>query len=38
MLLDEAKKYRGELMRDKKYFVDKNNEVMFEREVNLCEH
>lgn len=38
MTLEEAKRYREELMRERKYFVDKNTEVVYEREFSLCEH
>ncbi|MFJ7627578.1 DUF4246 domain-containing protein [Streptomyces sp. NPDC097595] len=38
MTLDEAKAYREELMRERKFFVDEHNEQLFEREFSLCEH
>jgi hypothetical protein len=38
MSLNEANVHRQELMKERKYFVNKNNEVVFERAVNLCEH
>ncbi|WP_343242098.1 DUF4246 domain-containing protein [Streptomyces sp. SID9727] len=38
MTLEEAKTYRDELMRERKFFVDENNEQLFEREFSLCEH
>jgi hypothetical protein len=38
MTLDEAKAYREELMRERKFFVDEHNEQLYEREFSLCEH
>ncbi|TRV78284.1 DUF4246 domain-containing protein [Streptomyces sp. 130] len=38
MTLEEAKGYREELMRERKFFVAENNEQLFEREFSLCEH
>ena len=38
MTLEEAKRYREELMRERTYFVDKHNRVVYEREFSLCEH
>jgi hypothetical protein len=38
MTSEDAIYYRKKLMEERKYFVDKNNEYVFEREVNLCEH
>ncbi|MFF7340181.1 DUF4246 domain-containing protein [Streptomyces sp. NPDC008163] len=38
MTLEEAKAYREELMRERKFFVDEHNEQLFEREFSLCEH
>ena len=38
MTLEQAKEYRGELMRERKYFVDKHNGDMYERPFSLCEH
>jgi hypothetical protein len=36
--LDHAKRYREELMQERKFFVTKNNEFLFERPFSLCEH
>ncbi|KAI9140256.1 hypothetical protein BKA69DRAFT_1081054 [Paraphysoderma sedebokerense] len=36
--LKTAKIYREELMAERKYFIGKNNEYLFEREFSLCEH
>ncbi|OKJ69991.1 DUF4246 domain-containing protein [Streptomyces sp. CB02460] len=38
MTLEEAKAYREELMRERKFFVGEHNEQLFEREFSLCEH
>ncbi|KND03948.1 uncharacterized protein SPPG_01399 [Spizellomyces punctatus DAOM BR117] len=38
MTLKEAKVFREELMKERKYFVGKNNDEMFERQFSLCEH
>ncbi|MDT6985344.1 DUF4246 domain-containing protein [Streptomyces lusitanus] len=38
MTLEEAKAYREELMRERKFFVDEHNEQLYEREFSLCEH
>ncbi|MFF9277059.1 DUF4246 domain-containing protein [Streptomyces griseosporeus] len=38
MTLDEAKAYREELMRERKFFVAEHNEQLYEREFSLCEH
>ncbi|THA46490.1 DUF4246 domain-containing protein [Streptomyces sp. A1136] len=38
MTLDQAKAYREELMRERKFFVDEHNEQLYEREFSLCEH
>ncbi|MFE3928382.1 DUF4246 domain-containing protein [Streptomyces sp. YIM B13508] len=38
MTLEEAKAYREELMKERKFFVDEHNEQMYEREFSLCEH
>ncbi|MEU3607294.1 DUF4246 domain-containing protein [Streptomyces sp. NPDC035033] len=38
MTLDEAKAYREQLMRERKFFVDEHNEQLYEREFSLCEH
>lgn len=36
--LEEAKKHREELMKERKYFIEINNECLFERPFSLCEH
>ncbi|MFG2972112.1 DUF4246 domain-containing protein [Streptomyces sp. NPDC048331] len=38
MTLDQAKNYREQLMRERKFFVDEHNEQLYEREFSLCEH
>ncbi|MGW3989942.1 DUF4246 domain-containing protein [Streptomyces sp. NPDC004830] len=38
MTLDQAKAYREELMRERKFFVAEHNEQLYEREFSLCEH
>ncbi|KAF9169481.1 hypothetical protein BGX21_009424 [Mortierella sp. AD011] len=38
MDLKEAKEHREELMKERKFFVKKTNEEMFERLFSLCEH
>lgn len=38
MTLEEAKEYREQLMRERKFFVDEHNEQLYEREFSLCEH
>ncbi|GAA3388051.1 DUF4246 domain-containing protein [Streptomyces roseoviridis] len=38
MTLDEAREYREQLMRERKFFVDEHNEQLYEREFSLCEH
>lgn len=38
MTLAQAKTYREQLMRERKFFVDEHNEQMYEREFSLCEH
>ncbi|KAL3774384.1 hypothetical protein ACHAW5_007944 [Stephanodiscus triporus] len=38
MTMEEAKLHREELMTERKFFIKENNEQLFEREVNLCEH
>lgn len=38
MSLEDAKKYRTDLMAERKYFVNTNNEELFERPFSLCEH
>ncbi|MEV6769012.1 DUF4246 domain-containing protein [Nocardia sp. NPDC051030] len=38
MTLDQAKAYREELMRERKFFIGEHNEDLYEREFSLCEH
>ena len=38
MSLDEAKIYREELMKERKFFTTRNTEEVFERPFSLCEH
>ncbi|MEU0913322.1 DUF4246 domain-containing protein [Streptomyces althioticus] len=38
MTPEQAKAYREELMKERKFFVDEHNEQMYEREFSLCEH
>ncbi|MFD8150514.1 DUF4246 domain-containing protein [Streptomyces sp. NPDC059720] len=38
MTLDDAKRYREELMQERKFFVAEHNEQLYEREFSLCEH
>jgi hypothetical protein len=38
MTLEQAKQYREELMKERKFFVDEHNQVVYEREFSLCEH
>ncbi|MER6216671.1 DUF4246 domain-containing protein [Streptomyces sp. NPDC001674] len=38
MTLEQAKAFREELMRERKFFVDEHNEQLYEREFSLCEH
>lgn len=38
MTLEQAKHYREQLMRERKFFVDEHNEQLYEREFSLCEH
>ncbi|MFJ8908301.1 DUF4246 domain-containing protein [Streptomyces sp. NPDC102351] len=38
MTLEEARAYREELMRERKFFVDEHNEQLYERAFSLCEH
>ena len=38
MTLEEAKAFREELMKERKFFVDEHNEQVYEREFSLCEH
>ncbi|MFF4098850.1 DUF4246 domain-containing protein [Streptomyces sp. NPDC001903] len=38
MTLEQAKDYREQLMRERKFFVAEHNEQLYEREFSLCEH
>ncbi|HET9383241.1 MAG TPA: DUF4246 domain-containing protein [Streptomyces sp.] len=38
MTLEQAREYREELMRERKFFIDEHNEQLYEREFSLCEH
>ncbi len=38
MTLKEARQYREKLMFQRKYFIDQQNQEIFEREFSLCEH
>ncbi|NUS12149.1 MAG: DUF4246 domain-containing protein [Streptomyces sp.] len=38
MTLDQARSYREQLMKERKFFVDEHNEQLYEREFSLCEH
>ncbi|WP_199545801.1 DUF4246 domain-containing protein [Streptomyces sp. N35] len=38
MTVEQAKSYREQLMRERKFFVDEHNEQVYEREFSLCEH
>lgn len=38
MTLEQAKEYRRQLMQERKFFVDKHTEDVYEREFSLCEH
>ncbi|CAM5287012.1 hypothetical protein STENM223S_08682 [Streptomyces tendae] len=38
MTLEQARAFREELMRERKFFVDEHNEQLYEREFSLCEH
>ncbi|MFI1379707.1 DUF4246 domain-containing protein [Embleya sp. NPDC020886] len=38
MTLEQARKHREQLMRERKFFVDEHNEQLYEREFSLCEH
>lgn len=38
MTLEQARAYREQLMEERKYFVDEQNEELYEREFYLCEH
>ncbi|URN17688.1 MULTISPECIES: DUF4246 domain-containing protein [Streptomyces] len=38
MTLEQARDYREQLMRERRFFVDEHNEQLYEREFSLCEH
>ncbi|MFE7511594.1 DUF4246 domain-containing protein [Streptomyces sp. NPDC057540] len=38
MTLEQARQFRGELMRERTFFVDEHNEQLYERAFSLCEH
>ena len=38
MTLEQAKEFRRQLMQERKFFVDENNDQIYEREFSLCEH
>lgn len=38
LTLNEAKRYRLDLMKERKFFVQENNKEVFERPFSLCEH
>jgi len=38
MTLEQAKEFRSQLMQERKFFVDENNNQIYEREFSLCEH
>nr|WSW70640.1 DUF4246 domain-containing protein [Streptomyces sp. NBC_00995] len=38
MTLEQAKGFREQLMRERRFFVDEHNEQLYEREFSLCEH
>uniref|UniRef100_A0A914DG99 Uncharacterized protein n=1 Tax=Acrobeloides nanus TaxID=290746 RepID=A0A914DG99_9BILA len=38
MTLDEAKIFREELMKERKYYIEDSNDKIFERLFSLCEH
>lgn len=38
MTLEQARNYREQLMRERKFFVDEHNEELYERMFSLCEH
>ncbi|MFI8961878.1 DUF4246 domain-containing protein [Streptomyces sp. NPDC053493] len=38
MTLEQAKEYREQLMKERKFFVDEHNDQLYEREFSLCEH
>ncbi|MGW3404823.1 DUF4246 domain-containing protein [Streptomyces zhihengii] len=38
MTLEQAREYREQLMKERKFFVGEHNEQLYEREFSLCEH
>uniref|UniRef100_A0A914DFU3 Uncharacterized protein n=1 Tax=Acrobeloides nanus TaxID=290746 RepID=A0A914DFU3_9BILA len=38
MTLDEAKNFREELMKERKYYIEDSNNTIFQRPFSLCEH
>jgi hypothetical protein len=38
MSLEDAQKHRAELMKERKFFFEQNNEEIWERPFSLCEH
>ena len=38
MSLKEAKEHRLKLMEERKFYVNERNELLFERQISLCEH
>ncbi|MFG2431445.1 DUF4246 domain-containing protein [Streptomyces sp. NPDC048590] len=38
MTPEQARDYREQLMKERKFFVDEHNEQLYEREFSLCEH
>jgi hypothetical protein len=38
MTLEQAKEFRRQLMEERKFFVNEQNEEIYEREFSLCEH
>jgi hypothetical protein len=38
MNLNQAKEYREELMKERKYFINQNTKEQYERKFSLCEH
>ncbi|MBM7439343.1 hypothetical protein JOC24_002765 [Streptomyces sp. HB132] len=38
MTLEQARNFREQLMRERKFFVDEHNDQLYEREFSLCEH
>ncbi|MET9162312.1 DUF4246 domain-containing protein [Streptomyces parvulus] len=38
MTLEQARDFREQLMRERKFFVAEHNEQLYEREFSLCEH